>query len=778
MDAKVGRLLFTRAIKGLCASSAVVLVTHQTHFLRDADRVLVLQRDGSPLVEGPWAELVGAQARGELERGGGGGDTLAALLREPTAELAAAEAAGEEAVVKAEPAAASAAAVAPLPASKTPAPSEMSKEALSSGTVSWGVYAKYAAAAGPPALLLGLLAFLAAGTVITTYSSVALAQWTAEASLPPPAHGSSATFSPADVSGGLLYGLLALAALILSIFRPLAWYSLSLTAATQLHNAAFSRIISAPTAFFDTNPTGRILNRFSKDLSVLDDALPLAFFDFVNISLACVGILALVAAVNPWLLLLIAPLTLLFAALRSAYTAVSRVVKRLESVSRSHIFSLLAECTGGLPSIRAFALSPLLLARFYAAADENGRAYWAWLATTRWLGVRLDMLCLTLLAVTTMSGVALRSAIPPSLIGLLLSQIIAVTNAFQWAVRQSSEVENAMVACERVCEYAELEPVEVVDLGDAGGSGGSGSSGEGVPAAWPEAGALALDNVYLRYRAELPYALRGMTARVKGGQRVGIVGRTGSGKSSLLAAVLRLTEPSSGPSPAASAGAGAALRSGVVLDGLDTRSIPLTRLRRAIGMIPQDPHLTEGTVRKNLDPFGVYTDAQCWEALEAVQLKGLLVGSGSGSGSGSEGSGAGLSFAVEEGGGNLSVGQRQLLCLARAALRRCRLLLIDEATANVDADTQRLVSSTLRTAFPRCTIVAVAHRLETVIDFEAIWCVSEGVIVEQGCPHALLGVEGGYFAGLVESTGPVAAGALRAAARAAWEARQQGGAEA
>jgi ATP-binding cassette subfamily C (CFTR/MRP) protein 4 len=169
-------------------------------------------------------------------------------------------------------------------------------------------------------------------------------------------------------------------------------------------------VISAPTAFVDVNPTGRILNRFSKDLAVLDDALPLTFYDFANIALACLGILALLAAVNPWLLLLIAPLAYAFFRLRAYYTAVSRVVKRLEAASRSPIFSLLAECTSGLPSVRAFNLGALALERFYAAADENGRAYWAWLATTRWLGVRLDSLCLALLTCTTFLGVALRDS--------------------------------------------------------------------------------------------------------------------------------------------------------------------------------------------------------------------------------------------------------------------------------------------------------------------------------------------------------------------------------
>jgi ATP-binding cassette subfamily C (CFTR/MRP) protein 4 len=465
------------------------------------------------------------------------------------------------------------------------------------------------------------------------------------------------------------------------------------------------------------------------------------------------GTLVLLAVINPWLLLAMAPTCLAFSRLRASYVAVSREVKRLEATSRSPIFSLLAELAGGLTTVRAFGLAPRMLARMHAVVDENGSAYWAWLATARWLGIRLDGLCLVLLTATTFVCVALRASIGAALVGLLLSQIIAVANAFQWAVRQSSECENQMIACERVLEYAELAPVEEVDLGEGGEGGGATSSAAAaqppLPPTWPDRGALELENVCMRYRADLPLALRGISARVGAGERVGIVGRSGSGKSSTLAAILRLTVPEAGR---------------IVIDGVDASCIPLTRLRRAIGLIPQDPHLTEGSVRKNLDPFNQYTDQQCWEALEAVQLRAVLEEK--------QGSGAGLEVKVEDGGGNFSVGQRQLLCLARAALRRCRILLIDEATANVDADTVTRVGRALRTAFPACSIIAVAHRLETVIDFESVWVVSEGAITEQGEPHVLLSRAGGAFSSLVSSAGPAAAAALAEAAAAAHNRRQ------
>jgi len=761
VDPRVGKLLFQRAIQGFAAASGagVLLVTHQTRYLKEASTILVLGRDGGLEMSGTWSELTARFAtglNGSSISGSGSGESFEWLQKEEGEGEKVEFGAPEKGSQEDNAGTATSDVLTPIMTESKekglaapPPHSTLSKETMVEGVVSWAVYIKYAAACASPPTLFLLSILMTSGTVLSIMCNVSLAAWT---SLSP----SSEANSPADVRAGWLYGGLVLATLSLSIFRPLTWFSLANTGSGNLHDAAFSRVISAPTAFFDVNPTGRILNRFSKDLAVLDDIIPWVFFDFANVSLACLGTLALLAAVNPYLLLVIAPLSLAFYQLRERFLAVSRVIKRVEATSRSPIYSILTECAGGLTTIRAFNLHATMERRFGVTLDRNGRAYWAWLATTRWLGIRLDAFCIALLVVTVFMGVALRGELTAAYTGLLLSQIVALTNAFQWAVRQSSEVETSMIGCERVLEYAELSPVEdleldlkakvpepsLVPLGSEATSESQGGviisvgPGEelsdkngplsgGKPSAWPSRGQISFNRLSMRYRPELPLVLDEVTMHLEGGQRLGVVGRTGAGKTSLLAAILRLTEPRR--TETTSTTRAAIPTSGVVIDGVDTASIHLTTLRRAVGLIPQDPHLTEGSIRSNLDPFKAYSDEECLAALEAVQLGGVVREKG--------GLTEGL---VEEGGSNFSLGQKQLLCLARAALRRTKILLMDEATANVDHETCHMVSTALRSAFPSSSIIAIAHRLETIIDFDRVLVMHAGRVAEFGAPWTLL----------------------------------------
>jgi ABC-type multidrug transport system fused ATPase/permease subunit len=449
----------------------------------------------------------------------------------------------------------------------------------------------------------------------------------------------------------------------------------------------------AKMAFFNTTPMGRVTNRLSKDVGDTDRQLMNMTSTFVSGMVQLFGALVIIGVTTYYTLAAFVPVLACFFWVQRFFQATSREVKRLDSVTRSPIYSHFSQCLNGLSSIRAYGAQGRMVEESGRKLDANTRMSVASFSANRWLSIRLEFLGGLMVFAAAVFAVAMRKVIGPEEAALSLSYALQITGLLNMTTRLASLAENSFNAVERLQEYAQVEP-EAADE----------ETGPGPPPGWPSEGAMVFDDVVASYRPDLPPVLRGLSFTVKARQKVGVVGRTGAGKSSLFLALFRIVEPSSGT---------------ISIDGVDLQTLGLSQLRRKLSIIPQDPVLFSGTVKGNLDPFGRCTDSQLWKALEMSHMD-LVVGADASK----------LMMPVSENGDNFSVGQRQLLCLARALLRKSKVLVLDEATAAVDADTDALIQSTIRAAFADCATLTIAHRLNTIIDSDLI------VVLDAGGCHA------------------------------------------
>ncbi len=415
------------------------------------------------------------------------------------------------------------------------------------------------------------------------------------------------------------------------------------------------------------------------------------------------------------------PLFIAFLFSANYYRASAREMKRHESLLRSVVFAKFGEALSGTACIRAYGLQGRFIHAIRDAVDNMDSAYYLTISNQRWLSVRLDTVGNLLVFTTAILVVTSRFSVSPSIGGLVLSYILSITQMLQFTVRQLAEVENAMNATERLHYYGtQLEEEAPLYLGD-------------VRHSWPEKGEIVFKHVQMRYRANLPLVLQDLTLHVRGGERVGIVGRTGAGKSSIMTTLFRLVELSGGS---------------ITIDGLDISKIGLRDLRSRLAIIPQDPTLFRGTIRSNLDPFSEHTDLELWSALRQSDLVHDEAGV--------EEKTSGrihLDGIVEEEGLNFSLGQRQLMALARALVRGSQIIVCDEATSSVDLETDQKIQRTMATGFEGKTVLCIAHRLRTIINYDRICVMDAGRIAELDTPLALFEKEGGIFKGMCERSG-------------------------
>ncbi|KAH8272109.1 hypothetical protein KR026_008581 [Drosophila bipectinata] len=742
VDTHVGKHIFDRCIRDFLSKKIRILVTHQVQYLFDVEHLL-LMGSGKVVAQGSYQQLQSSRQFQFLEQtqhDESGIDThsVSSFLSRSDSEKSMEHHAHNQLLRPDEEV------------------EELNQEQQSVGSVKFHVYASYIKALDSTFLLGIIVGLFLVARVMLTGVDYFLSRWViweekvaanATAALlnesdPMPANDTlplNATDASATplVSESietnvrkelvLFYAIILGTTLVVYLIRTFGFFKMCLRISLHLHDKLFRGITRASMYFFNTNSSGRILNRFSKDIRTVDTDLPHTLLDCLAFVIDVSGVLIIVAIANYWLLVPAGVIVVILGCIRYLYVNTSRSVKRLESISRSPVFSLTNQTFQGLTTIRALQAQSALESEFHGYQNANTSAWFLFLSCTRAFALWSDLLCIGYMAAVTFSFLLLKNEFFSGDVGLAILHSTTMTGMCQWGMRQTAELENQMTSVERVLEYTEQPseaPLETAEKFKP-------------KTEWPSKGRIEFTNFKLRYSPKEAPVLRDLNFTIEPREKIGIVGRTGAGKSSIIQSIFRL-----------------ACNEGMIrIDDVDIENIGLHDLRSHISIIPQDPVLFSGTLRYNLDPMDERSDEEMWKALGDVELRSYvstLIG--------------GLNCRMYDGGSNFSVGQRQLVCLARAILRHNKILIMDEATANVDPETDKLIQRTIRSKFAHCTVLTIAHRLHTVMDSDRVLVMDAGEARELGHPYELLQRPDGYLRQLVDHTGAATAYALQQAA--------------
>ncbi|GAA5962545.1 hypothetical protein JCM21900_003672 [Sporobolomyces salmonicolor] len=692
VDAHVGHHIFSEAIQGVLKDKTRILVTHALQYLHQADLVVVME-NGRIVERGHFAELMksgGAFSRFARDFGVDDQEKKEAEDIDAPPKKGK-EGEGKEATGKAGKAL-------------------QQREEQASGNIGFKVWRQYAQAANGiitvPCLVLSLF-LMGASQVLSNF---ALTWWQTD------------DFGLGQSRYIGLYAGLGISTAVFTFLVGVAAVYFGTIASRRLHHSALARVVRAPMSLFDTTPVGRILNRFAKDTDGIDnrlnDSLRMTLVTIAQI----IASIVMIAIVYPIFLAPFAALGLFVWMTSSFYRASARTIKRHDNVLRSFLYAWFSESLTGLSTIRAFGEQDRFLSGNEKFIDIENRAYLLTVVNQRWLSIRIDSMGALFVFIVAIVAVAARTSIPSSKTGLILSVAISMQQAITMMLRQTAEVENNMASVERLCHYSnELEQEAPPQIAETT-----------PPPTWPDQGAVSIKNIELRYRPELPPVLRNVSLDIRPGEKIGVVGRTGAGKSSLTLALFRMVEISSGQ---------------ISVDGIDISKLGLTQLRERLSIIPQDPLLFNGTLRSNLDPFNLYDDARLWDALRRswlVEREATVDGSG-------QVSRFTLDTAVEDEGANMSVGERSLVSLARALVKDARIVVLDEATASVDLSTDARIQATIRSEFKDKTLICIAHRIATIINYDRILVLSKGAVEAFDTPLALFDEAGDFHSLCVQS---------------------------
>ncbi|KAH8682320.1 P-loop containing nucleoside triphosphate hydrolase protein [Xylariales sp. PMI_506] len=749
VDAHVGRHIFEHCLNGeLGLGRTRILVTHHVSLCAPKTKFLVELGDGSVLTAGLLSEL---EEDGTLERIKSSQPEDSELV--PNDEDATAvnsedisEAEGEhvgEPLVKV--------------ASKAQQTRKfVEEEAREKGAIKTHVYATYMRDSGSWFFWTTVVLFFLTVQALTISRSWWLKIWTGTYEEDVQSHATKDAYAysltlqqladhrlmrplvepPKDLGFYLgIYVLLAISSAFIGTARYYYIFTGSIKASRKLFARLNFVILRAPLRWLDTVPVGRILNRFTADFHSVDTRLAYSLAFGFNSLLNLIGVIVAGLFVSPVILALAAVLLVICVYYARIYLHGARPVKRLESTAKSPVFEQFGSALSGVTTIRGFDKSPTYVNRMYLKLDDWTTATWHLWLLNRWMGWRMSVVG-SFFASFVAILILLTPDMDSALAGFALAFALDFSGAVMWTVRHYANIELEMNAAERVVEYSEL-PTENLE-------------GSSPPAAWPTEGRIEVEDLVVSYADDLPPVLKGLTFSVNRTERIGVVGRTGAGKSSLTLALFRFLEARSGS---------------IYVDGVDISKIKLHDLRSRLAIIPQDPVLFSGTVRTNLDPFDNHTDAELFDSLQRVHLISEDETSPSTPVPTTTDGGSvikkntnifrDLASTISEGGLNLSQGQRQLLCLARAIVSRPKVMVLDEATSAVDMHTDALIQRSIREEFGDSTLVVIAHRLSTIADFDRILVLSDGKVAEFGTPKDLWEIDDGkgIFRGMCEESG-------------------------
>lgn len=524
-----------------------------------------------------------------------------------------------------------------------------------------------------------------------------------------------------------IYIMFTFMSLIVLLVTFIILVYLTNTAAVGLNIMATTKILHTPMSFMDVTPMGRILNRFTKDTDVLDNEIGDQMRFLLYILSNIIGVLILCIIYMPWFAIAVPFLGMIFVSVADFYQGSAREIKRLEAIQRSFVYNNFNEVLGGISTIQAYNAQSRFSQKSDNFIDNMGEAYYLTLANQRWVSIHMDMIACVFALLISLLCVNRIFKISPASVGLLLSYVFQIAGQLLMLVKTYTQVENEMNSAERLSSYAFHLPEEAPAV----------IENTAPPPEWPQAGSIRFENASLAYRPGLPLVLKHLSFDIKGSEKIGICGRTGAGKSSIMTALYRLSELESG---------------NIEIDGIDIATIGLRQLRSKLSIIPQDPVLFKGTIRKNLDPFSQSSDAKLWDSLRRTGLiEGAELEKAKNSNTASEAAGDGdlhkfhLDQVVEDDGSNFSLGEKQLIAFARALVRESKILILDEATSSVDYETDAKIQSTIIREFSDCTILCIAHRLKTIINYDRILVLDKGELCELDTPEALFQLANGIF---------------------------------
>ncbi|CAK9204941.1 unnamed protein product [Sphagnum jensenii] len=697
VDAHTGSELFKECVMGALKGKTTLLVTHQVDFLHGADNILVL-RDGEIVQSGRYNELLNA------------GMDFAMLVDAHNEAMDMIGLDDSDADVD-DP---------QMPLMSQPLNIErrysrngsthkkdplklIEAEERAKGRVSLKVYWMYITKVYGGALVLVLVLNQGIWQTLQIAADYWLAYETSDAN--------KASFNAHLFL--FVYSSISFGSLLCALVRALTVAFVGVRTAQSFYLKMLQSIFRAPMSFFDTTPTGRIITRSLTDQSAVDIYLPFFLGIVLNLASQTLGILFVTSRVTWQVAIVILPLMYIYITYQQYFMASSRELTRLDSITKAPIIHHFSETIAGIMTVRAFCRQEQFAQGNLDCVDTNARMAFHNAAANEWLGFRLEMIGATVLCTSALFLVILpENVIKPELVGLSLTYGLALNSCLSAVVFLACQVENLMVSAERIGQYSDIpsEAPLVVE-------------GSRTPADWPTTGSVEFRNLEFRYRPNTPLVLKDITFFIRGGEKVGVVGRTGSGKSTLIQALFRLVE---------------ADRGSILIDGIDISKLGLHELRSRLSIIPQEPTLFDGTVRSNIDPLGEHTDSEIWESLEGCQLAEVV-----------QETEKKLDSPVDENGENWSVGQRQLFCLGRALLKKSRILVLDEATASVDAQTDAVIQRTIHKQFANCTVISVAHRIPTVMDSNKVLVLDAGLVKEFDSPTRLLEKQSSLFAALV-----------------------------